>query len=107
MEVRYNTGLCVLLYMPLLETTNEIIIKKKKKTPYILDNPFYRITLTFEAWLPLPPSCHRLERVQGVSRGRGGGEGRGGGWWAMKMKILGSSQPYPHMYDILWGQVCS
>ena len=32
--------------------------KNKKKTPYILYNPFlvfgYRITLTFEAWLPLP-----------------------------------------------------
>ena len=52
MQVRH-TGLCVLLYTPLLETTNEIIIKKKK-TLYILDNPFYRITLTFEAWLPLP-----------------------------------------------------
>ena len=31
MQVRHNTGSCVLLYIPLLETTNEIIGKEKKK----------------------------------------------------------------------------
>ena len=74
MQVRHNTGSCVLLYIPLLETRNEIISKKektkKKRHTYsiILFLVFgYRITLSMAA-----ASCHRLERVQGVSRGRGG-----------------------------------
>ena len=49
MQVRHNTGSCVLLYIPLLEITNEIISKKqiqKQKTPYILDNPFFSFRIS-------------------------------------------------------------
>ena len=85
MQVRHNTGSCVLLYIPLLETRNEIISKKektnkKKRHTYsiILFLVFgYRITLTFEAWLPLPVTAQNAFKVF-----------RGGGGMKMKLNLI-------------------